>query len=263
MTEPLVQIENYSFDFGRITVLDHVNLTLEQGEFLSIVGPNGAGKTTLLKCLDRILPGGRGLIMIKGKHLETYSQKDLAKWIGYVPQASGPIPPFTVEEFVRMGRYPYRGLFASLTREDEAAVMDAVEVTGVREFSSRPLTALSAGERQKVYIAAALAQETGLLLLDEPATFLDPKHQDEIYAVLLRVNRERGVTILQVTHDLNQAVLVSRRVVALVRGSVVFSGPGAELMDNRILERIYQKSFRFVMDPQSGMRLILPEVARG
>ncbi|MBI3014735.1 MAG: ABC transporter ATP-binding protein [Candidatus Tectomicrobia bacterium] len=263
MAEPLVQIKNYSFHFGHTMVLDHVNLTLEKGEFLSIVGPNGAGKTTLLKCLDRILTGGRGLITIRGRLLDDYSQKELAKWIGYVPQASGPVPPFTVEEFVRMGRYPYRGLFTPMTPKDESAVLEALEVTGVREFSPRPLTALSAGERQKVTIAAALAQGTELLLLDEPATFLDPKHQDEIYALLHRVNRDRGVTILQVTHDLNQAVLVSGRVVALVRGKIMFTGSGADLMDNRILEKIYQKSFRFVTDPQTGMRLVLPEVAGG
>ena len=180
--------------------------------------------------------------------------------IGYVPQSDGRHAPFTVREFVLMGRYPYLSPFSPPSPSDKAAVREAMEVTGTSEFSERFLGTLSGGERQKVYIAAALAQEAQVLLLDEPTTFLDPKHESDIYRLLAGINRERGVTIVSVTHDINSAVLTSRTVLALKGGMVAFCGPAEEFMDEEVLRNIYEKSFSLMNHPQYGRTIIAPEV---
>ncbi len=260
MSSAIIEIQHYSFSIGRQQILRDVSLTVEQGENVSIVGPNGAGKTTLLKCLDRIVTGGKGRIRVNSRPLENYSQKELAKTISYVPQADGRSFPYTVYEFVLMGRYPYLSPFSSTRSVDGEAVREALVQTGTEEFSERPLKTLSAGERQKVFIAAALAQETKILLLDEPATFLDPKHQADIYRVLQRLNRKRNVTILSASHDINSAVLTSNRILALKGGAVAACGSPRQIMTVETLDHIYEKRFLLVKHPQTGLPMAIPEV---
>jgi len=254
----VVRVDGYSFSLGEKTILRDVCFEVFRGETLAIVGPNGAGKTTLLKCLDRILVGGTGRIEVFGQPLESYRQKELARRISYVPQADGRVAPFTVEQFVLMGRYPHLSPFTSISRDDRRIAREAMQGTGVLPFADRPLTTLSGGERQKVYIAAALAQGAEVLLLDEPTTFLDYRHQAEIQTVLARANRESGVTMVAVTHDLNQAALAADRIVALQDGRVVFRGPAAGIMQAETLERIYGTPFLLSEHPQTRMPVILP-----
>ncbi|MBN2321051.1 MAG: ABC transporter ATP-binding protein [Acidobacteria bacterium] len=260
MGNVIIDISSYSFRIGDKEILKEVSLTVHEGEYVSIVGPNGAGKTTLLKCISRIHRGGRGSIAVAGRRLEEYSQKELALKVSYVPQADGRHAPFTVREFILMGRYPYLSPFSPPGPSDTGAVREAMEVTGTSEFSERFLGTLSGGERQKVYIAAALAQEAQVLLLDEPTTFLDPRHESDIYRLLAGINRERGVTIVSVTHDINSAVLTSRTVLALKGGAVAFCGPAEEFMNEEILRNIYEKSFSLMQHPQYGRTIIAPEV---
>jgi len=259
VSQTAVEIKNYSFSFGKKPALKAISLAVEAGEALAVVGPNGAGKTTLLKCLVRILTGGSGSIRINGADLGSYSQKELAALVSYVPQADGRLLPFTVEEFVLMARYPHLSPFTSVSDADAAAARDAIKLTGVEEFSGRLLATLSGGERQKVFIAAAIAQGANILLLDEPTTFLDPKHQDDIHRTLSRINRESGATVISVTHDINTAALFNSRVLALKAGEVAFCGHPSELMDNDILESIFGKRFLFTPHPVSGKPLIVPE----
>ena len=259
MSDAVIEIENFSFSFGKKRILRDVSLAVRGGEFLSIIGPNGAGKTTLIKCIDRILTGGAGVIKIDGVPIERFTQKDLAKLIGYVPQADGRDLPFTVHEFVMMGRYPHLSPFSTIKASDENVVHQALTVTGTVEFNDRLLGTLSGGERQKVFIAAALAQEAKILLLDEPTTFLDYKHQGEVQALLKHLNKGAGVTIVSVTHDINAAALTSDRIVALKHGSVVFSGPAGKLMNNEVLEAIYDKPFLFTRHPQTDMPIVVPQ----
>jgi len=260
MNNTVVDMTDFSYAIGRKQILRDISLAICEGERLAIVGPNGAGKTTLLKCLDRVLTGGSGSIEISGKPLESYSQKQLALLMSYVPQAAGYIPPFTVHEFVMMGRYPFLSPFSSITQQDRDAVREALRMTRTEAFADRSLHTLSGGERQTVYIAAALAQEAKVLLLDEPTTFLDPRHKADIEMLLMRANRERGVTIVAVTHDINSAALTSDRVVALKDGAVAFCGRAEEFMDGEILQSIYDKSFLFVKHPQTGTPVVFPEL---
>jgi len=259
--DPLIEVSGFYLKLGGKDILRDVSLAVKEGEFVSIIGPNGAGKTTLLKCIMRILTGGTGEIRVAGRALDSYTQRELARVVGYVPQADGRTFPFTVREFVMMGRYPHLSPFSSTTPEDEAAVAGAMEMTGCGAFADRQLDTLSGGERQGAFVAAALAQGASLLLLDEPTTFLDPLHEANISRVLRRVNREGGVTVVAVTHDVNAAALRSDRVVALKGGAVVFAGTGAELMTDEALELIYDKRFLMVDHPDADMPVTVPDAA--
>ncbi len=256
--EIVLDIRAFSFRLGRKEILHDVSFSVGRGDYLSVVGPNGAGKTTLLKCIDRLLVGGTGRIEVFGRPLESYCQKDLARRISYVPQADGRVIPFTVRQFVLMGRYPYLSPFSSIDKEGCHAVDEALEMTGTAEFADRRLDTLSGGERQKVYIAAALAQGSDILLLDEPTTFLDYRHQAEIRDLLSRVNQQSKVTIVCVTHDLNRAVLDSDRIVALRAGRVLFTGTPTEIMNPDVLESLFQTPFLLTPHPQAAIPVIVP-----
>jgi iron complex transport system ATP-binding protein len=255
----IMEMQDYSFRVGEKLILDNVSFTVREGEYLAIIGPNGAGKTTLLRCLDRIYTGGEGAIFLKRKKLEDYSRRALSTLVSYVPQADGRYFPFTVREFVMMGRYPHLSPFSSFKKQDLTVVREMLALTGSADFAERNLNTLSGGERQKVFIAAALAQEGRILLLDEPTTFLDPKHQSEINALLRRLNRKFGITIVAVTHDINSAAQWSDRVLALRNGRTHYLGSAEQVMSNRVLEGVYDKSFLFVKHPQTGLPVIVPD----
>ena len=255
----VIEIKNFSFSIGEKKILCDVSFTVEEGEYLTIIGSNGAGKTTLLRCIDKIIRGGTGEILIYGKNINCYRQNELAKVIAYVPQSDARQFPFTTYELVMMGRYPHLSPFSSIKKNDEEAVLNAIKQTGIIEFKDRIIGTLSSGERQKVFIAAALAQQPQILLLDEPTTFLDYTHQSEIQKLLKHINRESRVTIISVSHDINSAVLASDKILALRNGTVVFHGGPAGLMNNEILESIYGKRFIFAMHPLTGQKMIMPD----
>ncbi len=257
----IIEILRFSFFIEGKKILKDISVAVRKGEHISIVGPNGAGKSTLLKCLGRIYKGGSGYIRIAGQPIDKYRQKELAREVSYIPQADGSNSPFTVYEFVTMGRYPYMSLFPTPSKKDRDAVYNALAMTGTLDLADRFINTLSGGERQKVFIAAAFVQGAKILLLDEPTTFLDPKHEADVNRLLTRVNREHGVTILSVTHDINRAVLASTRVLALKKGTVVFFGHGENLMDNRLLQKIYGRPFQFMKHPKTGNTIIAPEVS--
>jgi iron complex transport system ATP-binding protein len=258
MADQLIHVENYSFSINNNSILNNVTLSVHEGEYISVIGPNGAGKTTLLKCLMRIYAGGTGSISISGKPIESYKQKDLAKLLSYVPQGDSRNLDFTAYEFVMMGRYPHMSPFTSLGTGDKKAVSDALEATETTHLRDRYLNTLSGGERQNVFIAAAIAQGSNILLLDEPTTFLDPKHRHDIHKTLKRVNCTQGITIVSVTHDINSASLLSSRVILLKDGSVAFTGSPAEVMCNDVLEPVYDKEFLFTDHPSTGRPVIIP-----
>lgn len=237
-------------------------MQIEAGEICSVIGPNGAGKSTLLKCLMRIRTGWTGRATLHGRDLTMLSQRELARRVAYVPQPGGGfVFPYTVREFVRMGRYPWSGPFGTAHCGDSEAIESGLRRAGVQGFADRTLDTLSGGERQKVFLAAALAQGADTLLLDEPTAFLDYRHQAEVADVIRRLNRECGATILTVTHDVNAAMLAGGSVVALREGENVWSGPANELACEGTLNEIFGASFRFLHDPVTGLRLVAPQGA--
>jgi iron complex transport system ATP-binding protein len=256
---PVIQINNLFLTISNKKILNDVSFDIYEKNYLSIIGPNGAGKTSLLKCLMRIYSVTEGHIFFRNIPIKNISQRNLAKQISYVPQSDGRSLPFTVEEFVMMGRYPHLSPFTSFNAEDKKAVRESLELTNTIQMADRSLTTLSGGERQTVFIAAALAQGSDILLLDEPTTFLDPKHEQAVYQILRRINKELGITIVSVTHDINSAVLQGERIVILKNGSVQFEGEATKIMSKKILASAYDKDFAFLKHPLTGQTIIAPE----
>lgn len=260
VSSPALEIDSLSFSVRGTPILREVSARIEAGETWSVIGANGAGKSTLLKCLMRVHGGWTGSVKLFKRPLEEYSQRELARHLAYVPQPGGDQRfPYTVREFIRMARYAYAGPFGSAHTGDRQAIDAAMERTGVKGFAERTLDTLSGGERQKVFIAAALAQGGDVLLLDEPTAFLDYRHQADVSDILHAINRETHVTILSVTHDVNAAVLMGGHVLALRDGRVAWHGPTEELMCEERLEEIFGASFRFLDDPVAGLRLVAPQ----
>ena len=257
----MLYIDNLSFSLEGAQILLGVSFALKKGEYLSVLGPNGAGKSTLLKSILRLHDEGRsgGRITIAGKSPGSCSRKELARMAAYVPQAGGRIPPFTVGDFLLLSRYPHQTGLAAPQRSDEDAVARALALTGMGPFSERKLTSLSGGERQKAFLAAALAQEAPLLLLDEPAAFLDVRHAAEMGALLFRLNREQHLTMVTVTHDVNHPLEAGGKALVLRRGEQLYFGPAEGITEDGILEAAFGHTFTRVLHPQTGKRVLLPD----
>lgn len=254
-----VQIENLTLILSGCTILDGISFSMAPGEYVSVVGPNGAGKTSLIKCLCGIHPHVEGTIRLMDQDTATLSARERARMLSYVPQAEGRGFPFTAEEFVLLGRYPHLSPFTTVSATDRAAVDAALKETDTEKFRHRKLGTLSGGERQMVFIAAALAQEAQILVLDEPASFLDYRHQAEVFQLLRRLNREQGHSILTVSHNLNTAARCSSRILAIKNGKNVFYGPPADLIHPDRLREIFDTDFRFIRDEGHPLPLVITE----
>lgn len=253
---PLLDIEGLTLTLGRRRLLDDVSFSVARGESVALIGPNGAGKTTLLRCLVGIFDRYEGTIRFDGSNKPRRTRKSLARRIAYLQQSPVDGFAFTARQIVEMGRYPHLAPLAPATEEDDAAVERAMRETGVAEFSTRRIDTLSGGERQKVFLAAALAQEPELLLLDEPTTFLDYRHRREMDTLLRRLHRERDVTVLEVTHDVNRALDGTDHVVALKKGRICFDGTPDRLLREDALRKIYGVDFETITNPEDGRAFI-------
>jgi iron complex transport system ATP-binding protein len=243
--EPLVEAKRLSWRASGRRVLGPLDLKVRRGECLAVVGPNGAGKTALLRLVTGLLAPSDGGLEWQGQAYRRLSRVELARRIAYVPQVRPVRVPLNVEQLVLLGRYPYLSRWRAAPRaEDFAAVESALERVDALALRHRPLTELSGGELQTVYVAAALAQGSELLVLDEPTTHLDPRHQREIAALLQRLAGER--TVLTATHELNFASLVADRVLGLREGRALALGAPAEVLREAVLLRLFDAPFETV-----------------
>lgn len=254
-----LEVRDLRLSLGGHEVLSGVSFSVEKGEYCSVIGPNGAGKSTLLKCLNRLHERWTGEILIGGRSVKGLSQGEIARAVGYVPQFHEIPPDYGVEEFLRMSRYARPDGAA----QEQAVIDRALAQVGMEAFRWRSMRTLSGGECQKVFLAAGLVQEAPLLLLDEPGTFLDPRYQNEVNRLLLKLNREDGVTILCVSHDLNSALMCSQRLLALKEGRVAYHLPPAELLAEGRLEALYGTTFTYTRHPVSGAQLVVPSLSDG
>ncbi len=236
------EIEGLCFDTDGKSILQGIKLLIEKGEFLAVIGPNGSGKTTLLKCLDMLNTEWSGCILLDGNNLRNFSHRELAKRIAYVPQQLGYLPNYSVRKFVELSRYAWDG--------DNGAVERALKDVGMLDFSERRLGSLSGGELQKVSIASALAQETDIIILDEPTAFLDPKFTQQIWRLLKQINTNRKCTIIAVTHDINSAAAFTDRICGLKEGTVFAVHAPQDFMERSILNPLFEADFIISDNPR-------------
>ena len=233
-------------------ILRGVDLEVPRGDFLGLLGPNGAGKTTVLRLLSGVLRASAGRVEVEGRDVAAISARTLARTVAVVPQESAPTFPFLVEEVVLMGRSPHLGRLAFEGDRDREIAERAMRETATLDFASREMGSLSGGERQRVLIARALAQEPRLLLLDEPTSFLDLRHRVELFRLLERLNRERGLTVVAVSHDLNLAARHCRRIALARDGRIVADGPPESVLVEQTLRDVYGVAVRVIENPETG-----------
>jgi iron complex transport system ATP-binding protein len=239
---------------------------VREGEILGIIGPNGSGKSTLLKLLGSIMPPQEGTIRMHDRSLSSFSRQELARIVAYVPQQSSVVFPFTLAEFVLMGRFPHRqsasgvlGWFGWETAEDLRVAEQAMGAMEILHLTDRMISDVSGGERQRAFIARALAQAPRVLLLDEPTVFLDLRHQVDICAILRRLNREQGLTVVLVSHDLNLASQSCDRLLLLQEGALVRLGMPSAVLQPEVIESVYCCPVLIDRHPASGVpRVTLP-----
>jgi iron complex transport system ATP-binding protein len=240
--------------------LSEVSVAFERGAVTALVGPNGSGKTTLLKALGRLLQPDSGKVLLDGRSIASLPTREVAKRLAFLPQFVQAPAGLTVRELVMFGRYPHRGRGRALREEDQQATDWAIELTEMQHLATREVDRLSGGERQRAWIAMALAQRTGVLLLDEPTSFLDIRHQIDTLRLVRRLNREHGITVGWVLHDLNQAAAYSDRIVALKDGRIEADGPPSQVMQPQVIQRIFDIEVVVVENPVDGSPLFLPRV---
>jgi len=253
-----LRIEGVGFAYRERQVLHDVSLEIAPGQRFGLLGPTGSGKSTLLRLLSRVLRPASGRIRLGDRDLAAYSARDLARRIAVVPQETALDFPFSVLEVVLMGRAPHLGGFGFEGDRDLAAASLAMARTGVSELAERFFHELSGGEKQRVVIARALAQEPELLLLDEPTTFLDIRHVVEIFELVCGLSAERGITLVVVLHDLNLAALYLDRLAFLKSGRVVASGDAEQVLDYRTIRAVYETDVYVHRNDLTGKLNVLP-----
>jgi iron complex transport system ATP-binding protein len=238
-------------------IVDAMDLTIPAGKITALVGPNGCGKSTLLRGLARLLAPRAGAVLLDGRAIHTLPTKALARELGILPQ--GPVAPegLTVRELVAQGRYPHQSWYQQWSETDERATRSALEKTGMADLAERPVDALSGGQRQRAWIAMTLAQETRVLLLDEPTTYLDMSHQLEVMHLLRDLNAD-GATVVLVVHDLNLAARYAHHMVAIANGSVACAGSPSDVMTEQMLRDVFSVKADIVRDARLGVPLCLP-----
>jgi cobalamin transport system ATP-binding protein len=251
-------LNKVSFAYSASRVLESISVDFEAGEFAAIVGPNGAGKSTLLKILAGLLRTYTGIVEFSGKALSHFSSRDLAKRVAFVPQETHMVFPFTVGEIVMMGRLPHRSASLFDNPTDVQRSRESMALTDTSTLASKTFNQLSGGERQRVVLASALAQDPEVLLLDEPTVYLDLKHQMQFYDILERLNAERGMTIISVTHDVNLAARYAKRMIAMRSGSFVADGSPDEVLTPQHLYDIFEITAAVVKRPDGRGNYIIP-----
>lgn len=235
-------------------VLRDASIKVREGEILALVGPNGSGKSTLIRALGRDLEPRQGEIEVEGEPLASYPRRRLARRVARLPQDPATPEGLTVEALVECGRHPHVGAFGRLGSRDQSIVAEALEAVEIADFRTRPLENLSGGERRRAWIAMAIAQEPRVLLLDEPTTALDLRHQFELLDLLVRLNRERGTTIVLSIHDLEHAAHVADRVAVLSRGRVYVVGPPTDVLSEETLLDVFRVESK-VSEEEGGLTL--------
>ncbi len=253
-----LRAEALTLRYDERTISQNLSVAVHNGAFTVIVGPNACGKSTLLRALSRLLPPVSGQVVLDGRSLNTLPAKEVARQLSLLPQSSNAPDGITVADLVARGRYPHQSFLRQWSKADESAVHAAMEATRITALAERTVDELSGGQRQRVWIAMVLAQETGILLLDEPTTYLDIAHQIELLELLAELNRQ-GRTIIAVLHDLNQACRYASHLIAMREGAIIAEGEPESIISAELIETVFGLPCVIIADPVSGTPLVVPK----
>jgi len=255
----MLEIKSLSVGYGPRLVLHAINLHIQSGEIVALIGPNGAGKTTLIRAVSGVIRPQAGLIRAGGKDLAGMASAQRARMLAVVPQARNLPDPYSVWHTVLLGRTPYLGWLGQPSERDRERVRWALERTETLDLAERRIGELSGGEQQRVLLARALAQETPILLLDEPTAHLDLHHQTTLLDLVYALTRENHLTVLMALHDLNLAAVYADRVSLLVDGRMQAVGTPAEVLTAERLSAAYRLPLQIIQHPDFGVPLVLPD----
>lgn len=253
-----LEAKGLGLSYGGDFIFENLDLTVPIGKITVFIGSNGCGKSTLLRSMARLLKPQRGSVVLNGADIASMSTKDVARKLAILPQ--GPTAPegLTVMQLVKQGRYPYQSWLGQWSREDEEAVTAALESTGLTELADRTVDSLSGGQRQRAWIAMTLAQETPLILLDEPTTYLDLTHQIDVLDLLYDLNAKEQRTIVMVLHDINLACRYADHIVAIRDGSIKAEGKPEDIIDSELMQTVFQLPCEIIPDPLYGTPMCVP-----
>ncbi|GHJ07032.1 ABC transporter [Micromonospora humidisoli] len=260
-TPPTIELDSVTVGYDRRTVCRDVSLRIAEGSFTVFIGPNGCGKSTLLRTIARVLRPSAGRVAVAGRDVRGYRRRQYARTVGLLPQGIEAPAGMTVTDLVLRGRHPHRSALSRWTAQDERAVTAALAATGTTDLGDRVLTELSGGQRQRAWLAMLLAQDTPVLLLDEPTTYLDIAHQYEVLDLLADLHAG-GRTVVAVLHDLNQAARYATDLVVLRDGQVVTTGRPATVLTPDLVADVFGLRCRIVPDPVTGTPAVFPESSR-
>jgi iron complex transport system ATP-binding protein len=253
-----LEARGVTLGYGDRVVVDSLDLLVPSGRITAIVGANACGKSTLLRAMARLLAPRSGEVVLDGKDLHRQPTKQTARVLGLLPQSPTAPEGIVVADLVSRGRHPHQGLLSRWSACDDEAVAEALTMTDTLALADRPVDELSGGQRQRTWIAMSLAQQTDILLLDEPTTFLDVSHQVDVLDLLTDLNRQRGTTIVMVLHDLNLAARYADHLIAVCAGRLHAAGEPHEVLTSEVVREVFGMDSQVIPDPVSGRPLVLP-----
>ncbi|MCK1992969.1 ABC transporter ATP-binding protein [Peribacillus muralis] len=255
---PVINTQSLSLGYGDKLIINDMNLKVPKGEITVFIGANGCGKSTLLRSVARLLKPQAGSIILEGKAISSMSSKDVARKMAILPQSPTAPEGLTVYQLVKQGRYPYQSWLKQWSSEDEEKVQKAIEATNLSELKDRAVDELSGGQRQRAWIAMTLAQDTDIILLDEPTTYLDMTHQIEILDLLFDLNELENRTIVMVLHDLNLACRYADNLVAIKDGAIHAEGRPEDIITPRLVQQVFGMECQISFDPVFGSPMCIP-----
>ena len=259
----VIEVRDLKVGYDNKVIIDNMTLGIRKGAITTIIGENGCGKSTLLKTIGRILHPISGEILVQGKSVHKTDTREIARIIGLLPQSPKAPNGLTVEEIVEYGRFPHKKKNTRMTPEDRQIIDQALDHTHLLEFKNRSINSLSGGQRQRVWIAMVLAQQTDIILLDEPTTYLDMAYQLEVLNLVKELNQKNGVTVVMVLHDINQASRFSDELIMLRNGKVIAQGSPAETMRKDNLKKVFDVEATLMNLPEYNIPVCISyEVSR-
>lgn len=264
VAEPVrLSAHELSVGYDDTLIIDKLDVDIPTGQVTTIVGPNGCGKSTLLRTLSRLLRPASGQVILDGESIASRNPKQVARTLGLLPQNPTAPDGLTVADLVSRGRHPHQSWYRQWSTADEIAVAEAMELTSITGLADRAVDSLSGGQRQRVWIAMTLAQQTDLVLLDEPTTYLDLAHAVDVLDLVDELRTEHGKTVVMVLHDLNLAARYSDSLIVMRAGAVVASGSPSHVLTPQLLQDAFGLDSQIVLDPISGTPMVVPIGRRG